>query len=121
MYPYNGKSHYQVTGALCRALAEYGHQIDMIGHFPTKPPIANYTDVVDLYGTKKAVVNSFSIHYAKQIDASTIFFIATTFGGDLCALMGHEKMQKFIKNPPNNPPYDLVITEVIFKKVILQS
>ncbi|XP_032669493.1 UDP-glucuronosyltransferase 2C1-like [Odontomachus brunneus] len=111
VFPYNGKSHYQITGALCRALAKYGHQIDMISHFPSKTSIANYTDIVDLHGTRQAVVNSFSIHYAKQIDAATIFHIATTFGGDLCALLGHERMQKFIKNPPNDPPYDLVITE----------
>lgn len=30
--------------------------------------------------------------------------------------MKQEKMQKFIKNPPNDPPYDLIIVEVnIFK------
>lgn len=112
MFPYNGKSHYQVTEALCKALAENGHQIDMISHFPSKTPIANYTDVVNLLGTRKAVVNSFSLDNARQIDTATTFYIATTFGSELCKLMGHKDMQKLIKNPPNNPPYDLVITEV---------
>lgn len=110
--PYNGKSHYQVTEALCKALAEHGHQIDMISHFPSKTPIANYTDIVNLQGTRKSVVNSFTLDFARQIDTAVTFYIATTFGGDLCELMGHEKMQKFIKNPPNDPPYDLFITEV---------
>lgn len=112
IFPYNGRSHYQVTGALCQALAERGHQIDMISHFSPKTPIANYTHIVNLQGTRKAVVNSFTLKYAKQIDSAVVFYIATTFGNELCDLMGHERMQKFIKNPPNDPPYDLVITEV---------
>ena len=42
-----------------------------------------------------------------------MYYIATTYGGDLCHLLGHEKMQNFIKNPPKDPPYDLMITEVM--------
>ncbi|XP_014487796.1 PREDICTED: putative UDP-glucuronosyltransferase ugt-47, partial [Dinoponera quadriceps] len=111
IFPYNGKSHYQVTGALCKALAQHGHKIDIISHFPSNTPIANYTDIVNLQGTRKAIVNNLTLDFAKQIDAALTFHVAITFGGDLCTLMGHEEMQKFIKNPPNDPAYDLVITE----------
>ncbi|EFN81910.1 UDP-glucuronosyltransferase 2C1 [Harpegnathos saltator] len=111
VFPYNGKSHFQVTEALCKALAEHGHQIDMISHFPSKNRIANYTDIVNLLGTRRAVTNNISLNEARQINTAVTFYIATVFGGDLCSLMGNAKMQRFIKNPPNDPPYDLVITE----------
>ncbi|XP_014481856.1 PREDICTED: UDP-glucuronosyltransferase 1-5-like [Dinoponera quadriceps] len=111
IFPHNGRSHFQVTGELCKALAQHGHQIDMISHFPSNTLIANYTDIVNLQGTKKAIVNSFTMNFVKDLNSALTFHIATTYGSDLCTLMGHEKMQKFIKNPPNDPPYDLVITE----------
>lgn len=116
IFPYNGKSHFKMFDVLCRELAKRGHQVDVIGHFPLKTPLANYTDVVDLNGTLKTVVNGLTTDYGKQIQRSITYYVATVFGNDLCDLMKQEKMQKFIKNPPNDPPYDLIIVEVnIFK------
>lgn len=112
LFPYNGKSHFIMFEALCKGLANKGHQIDMISHFPLKKPIPNYTDIIDLNGTRKAIVSSFTIDFAKLLDRSLVYYLATDFGTSLCHLMGNEKMQKFIKNPPNDPPYDLIITEV---------
>lgn len=111
LFPYNGKSHFIVFEALCKGLASKGHQIDMISHFPTKKPIPNYTDIIDLSGTRKAIVSSFTIDFAKILDRSLVYYLTTDFGSSYCHLMGNEKMQKFIKNPPNDPPYDLIITE----------
>ncbi|KZC13028.1 UDP-glucuronosyltransferase 1-6 [Dufourea novaeangliae] len=99
--------------ALCKGLLRNGHRIDMISHFPSAAPISNYTDVIDLTGTRDHVVNSFSIDHGTSLQKSMTYNIATEFGGDLCHLMGHETMQKFIENPPNDPPYDLVITEYL--------
>lgn len=116
IFPYNGKSHFKMFEVLCKELAKRGHQVDVISHFPLKTSLANYTDVVDLNGTLKTVVNGFTMDYGKYIQRSLTYFVATTFGNHLCDLMKHEKMQKFIKNPPNDPPYDLIIVEVnIFK------
>ncbi|KOX67540.1 UDP-glucuronosyltransferase 1-6 [Melipona quadrifasciata] len=111
VFPYNGKSHFRMSGVLCKGLAKKGHKVDMISHFPTKIPIANYSDIVDLNGTRKDVVNRFSVQYGRTLHAFITYYIATRFGGDLCHLLGHERMQNFIKNPPKDPPYDLVITE----------
>ncbi|XP_017795599.1 PREDICTED: UDP-glucuronosyltransferase 2C1-like [Habropoda laboriosa] len=111
VFPFNGKSHFQMFEALCKGLAKRGHQIDMISHFPSKKSIANYTDIIDLTGVGEQVVNSFTVEYGRSIQQSLTYHMATGFGGALCHAMGIEKMQKFIKNPPNDPPYDLVITE----------
>lgn len=113
LLPFNGKSHFVLFEALCKGLAKRGHQIDVISHFPSKEPIANYTDIVDLSGTRQNVVNSFSVQYAKGLQTALMYYVANVFGSSLCELMGHERMQQFINNPPNDPPYDLVITEVI--------
>ena len=110
---YNGKSHFIMFGTLCKGLAKKGHTVDMISHFPTKIPIANYRDIVDLNGTRKNLVNSLSIQHGRIVQLTITYRIATEHGGNLCHLLGHEKMQNFIKNPSKDPPYDLVITEVI--------
>lgn len=116
IFPYNGKSHFRMFDVLCKELVKRGHQVDVISHFPLKTPLANYTDVVDLNGTLKTVVNGITTDYGKYIQRSVTYFVATDFGNNLCDLMKQEKMQKFIKNPPNDPPYDLIIVEVnIFK------
>ncbi|CAD1470738.1 unnamed protein product [Heterotrigona itama] len=111
VFPYNGKSHFRMFDVLCKGLARKGHKVDMISHFPTEIPIANYRDIVDLNGTRENIVNSLSIQHGRTLHASVVYYIATTYGGDLCHLLGHEKMQNFIKNLPKGPSYDLVITE----------
>lgn len=112
LFPFNGASHFRMFDALCKGLARRGHRIDMISHFPTEGSITNYTDIVDLSGTWKSVVNGFSIEEGKSLQRTITYSKATEFGGDLCRLMARERMQKFIKNPPKDPPYDLIITEV---------
>lgn len=110
--PYNGWSHFTMFEVICKGLAKKGHQIDMISHFPTKTPIANYTDIIDLRATGGGAMVDIPINYARSIDQWCTYYIATDYGSYFCHLMGTESMQKFIKNPPNDPPYDLVITEV---------
>lgn len=113
VFPYNGKSHSRMFDALCKGLANKGHKVDMISHFPTKIPIANYRDIIDLNGTREDAVNSLTIQGGRMINQAEIYYTTTKYGGELCHLLGHEKMQNFIKNPPMDPPYDLMITEVI--------
>ncbi|XP_043264520.1 UDP-glucosyltransferase 2-like [Colletes gigas] len=111
LFPYSGQSHQRMFETLCKGLATKGHQIDMISHFPSKTPVANYTDVVDLRGTTKSVVNSLSIETAKKFRDPVIYYLTKDFGAPVCDLMGSEVFQNFISNPPNDPPYDLIITE----------
>ncbi|XP_071872819.1 UDP-glucosyltransferase 2-like [Bombus fervidus] len=111
IFPYNGKSHFLMFDVLCKELAKRGHQVDVISHFPSKTQLANYTDIIDLNGTLRTMVNNMSTDYGKRIQQSITYNVATAFGNNLCNLMKQEKMQKFIKNPPNDPPYDLIMVE----------
>lgn len=113
LLPFQGRSHFVMFEALCQGLAKRGHQIDMISHYPSKKPIPNYTDIIDLTGTVPKIVNNFTIEYGKYLSRGLMYHLSTVFGSKLCEIMGHEKMQNFIKNPPNDPPYDLLIIEVI--------
>lgn len=110
VFPFNGKSHNIMFEALAVGLAKRGHQVDVITHFPLKNPPPNYREVVNLKGTARDVVNSFTLKYALSLNYHLIYQISSFFGRDVCELMALDRMQKFIKNPPR-ASYDLVIVE----------
>lgn len=91
--PVRWKKSLQNVPCSVQRLTEKGHKIDMISHFPTKVLIANYTDIIDLNGTREDVASAYN-----------------TLGCEI------EKMQNFVKNPPKDPPYSFIITEVIKRK-----
>ncbi|XP_058790203.1 UDP-glucosyltransferase 2-like isoform X2 [Phymastichus coffea] len=59
----------------------------------------------------ETLVNNFTLNFILQTKDDDTRFIAEEYGNRLCHFMGFEEMQKLIKNPPEDPPYDLVITE----------
>ncbi|OXU19079.1 hypothetical protein TSAR_002795 [Trichomalopsis sarcophagae] len=111
IFPFNGKSHNVMFNALVRGLSERGHQVDDITHFPLKNPPKNYKTIVNLNGTLKSVVNSFDINLVKSLSADVVSFMAMDYGNNLCELMKLQEIQNIIRQPPTDPPYDLVITE----------
>lgn len=112
VFPFNGKSHNIVFESVMKTLAKRGHQVDVITHFPRKKAVENYNDVLSFEGTMENVVNNYTIDYVSRVGDQLVEFVAGAYGNRLCHFMGLEKFQNFIKNPPGDPPYDLVITEV---------
>ena len=115
IFPLNVKSHFAMYEALMKSLARKGHQIDVVSTFPQKTPYPNYTDLIDLPLVLPEFVNNFP--YERMLRAmkshqALIYSVATQAGNKLCQGLGHPEMQKLIHNPPNDPPYDLVLTEV---------
>ncbi|XP_051159342.1 UDP-glucosyltransferase 2-like [Leptopilina boulardi] len=112
--PLNSKSHTNMLESVAKALALKGHQVDAISHFELKKPPKNYTTIINLDGSLKKMVNTWTMEMVEQFrDNDLVQTITEEFGNNFCELMALEKMQKFIKNPPNDPPYDLVITEAL--------
>ncbi|XP_051164969.1 UDP-glucosyltransferase 2-like isoform X2 [Leptopilina boulardi] len=110
--PINSKSHSNIYESVAKALILKGHRVDVISHFELKNPPKNYTKVVNLDGSLKAMVNTWTLEIVESFrDIDLVPAMIEEFGNNLCDLMGLEKMQKFIKNPPRDPPYDLVIAE----------
>lgn len=112
IFPLNGRSHEMMFEALMKGLAKRGHQVDVITHFPTKNPPVNYRTLVNLSGTMENLVNSFSIDFVLGMADEVGFHVATAYGNRLCDLMNLKEIQEVIHNPPSNPPYDVLVTEV---------
>lgn len=110
--PVRWKKSLQNVPCSVQRLTEKGHKIDMISHFPTKVLIANYTDIIDLNGTREDVASAYNTLEPTAIT----YYTATKYGRDFCELLCHEKMQNFVKNPPKDPQYSFIITEVIKRK-----
>ncbi|XP_023246023.1 UDP-glucuronosyltransferase 2A1-like [Copidosoma floridanum] len=92
--------------ALMVGLAKRNHQVDVITHFPAKNPPPNFKLLIKLNGTfDKVSINS-------VVDRDLTAHIADLRGNKMCELLGIEEIQKLIKNPPHDPPYDLLVTEV---------
>lgn len=66
VFPHLGKSHIDVFQPLMKSLAERGHQVTVISHFPLIEPIPNYKDIN--LGGKQVMVDVLDMNH---IDPST--------------------------------------------------
>lgn len=114
IFPFNSRSHNNVFEGVTRGLAKRGHQVDVVTHFEMKNSPPNYRTIINLSGTRRNVVNNFTIDFASQLGDDLVPLISVFYGNELCELLAHENIQKLIKNPPRDPPYDILITEVGF-------
>lgn len=114
IFPFSGISHNKMSDRLMKELALRGHQVDVVSHYPVKKPIPNYNHIIDLSGSLPVVVNNMSYEFVidNLIKTSLVGTIATQFGSELCHLMDLPKFRELIRNPPRDPPYDLLITSV---------
>lgn len=113
VFPITAKSHFILFESLMKTLAKRGHQVDIVSHFPQKKPIKNYQDIISLQGLMESPVNNYTIEQASQVAVDLVKIVGNEYGNRICNFMGDEKFQKLVKNPPMDPPYDLVITQVI--------
>ncbi|XP_017891750.1 uncharacterized protein LOC108631986, partial [Ceratina calcarata] len=111
MFPYNGKSHFIMFEHLMKALARKGHQVDVISTFPLKKPYPNYNDLIVLPTARDFMNNMTYDEMHNMIRASSAFAVATMTGNDICENLKYPKFQELIRNPPKDPPYDVVIME----------
>lgn len=55
LFPHPGVSHFQFFHPVMKALAEAGHEVTVVSHFPVKEPIENYKD--ESFPTKQDLTN----------------------------------------------------------------
>ncbi|XP_014217158.1 UDP-glucuronosyltransferase-like [Copidosoma floridanum] len=106
MIPFKGRSHFKVLEQVVMALTEKGHQVDVISGYPRTEPFPNYTDVVKLQSTQVKV----SVDYSELHSRNGIKEAVHSTCLELCDLLGHPEIARIVKNPPKDPPYDLVLT-----------
>lgn len=59
LFPHPGISHFQFFHPVMKALAEAGHEVTVVSHFPTKEPIENYKD--EAFQSKQDLRNFISL------------------------------------------------------------
>jgi len=111
IFPLQGKSHWIMQEILMKELARRGHQVDVVTHFPLEKPIPNYKDI-SLKGSLPQVMNNVTAADIKSFSTPSISMLVEVGGNTVCNLLSHPKIQELIKNPPQDPPYDIVIQEV---------
>jgi glucuronosyltransferase len=110
VFHYNGKSHFIMFEALLKGLAERGHQVYVVGHWPQKKPIPNYIDI-SVEGSIPAVANNCTIDFILELSHTTnvLDFIWNTVL-DMCRIvLEHPKVQRLING---DDKFDLIITEI---------
>ncbi|XP_048509530.1 UDP-glucosyltransferase 2-like [Athalia rosae] len=112
VFPFHAPSHFVMFETAMKGLASRGHRVDVVSHFPSKKPRENYNDIISLAGKSQVLTNnvSFEVFRSNGMEEYGIDFI----GNQVCDLLGIPEMQNLIKNPPKDPPYDLVITEFFY-------
>ena len=106
----NGKSHFIMYEALLKGLAARGHQVYVVGHWPQKKPIPNYTDI-SVEGSVPAVTNNCTMDFALELayDIGLLAYLWNT-NLDICrAVLKHPKIQRLING---DDKFDLIITEI---------
>ncbi|XP_033219242.1 UDP-glucuronosyltransferase 2B31-like [Belonocnema kinseyi] len=111
IFPLHGKSHFVICEQLMKTLAQKGHQVDVISHFPLKKPVPNYKDY-SLEGTLPQIINNISFVEIQSISSGNLAHFMDICGDKICELLKHPTLNNIIKNPPKDPPYDLVIVEI---------
>ena len=91
-----------------KSLAERGHQVDVVSGFPLEKPFPNYTDIIKTPSSKPHE----TVPYEDLLDRDAVWAAVHRISQEHCELLGLPEFKKIIKNPPKDPPYDLVITQV---------
>lgn len=118
VFPLNGRSHWMMAESIMVALTKRGHQVDVITHFPMKKTPSNYTEI-NIAGSLEAVQNNMDAKTATQFTKMNFDMLVYMAGLKICDLLTHENIQRVIKNPPSDPPYDLVVVEVFMSPCYL--
>lgn len=120
VFPLHGKSHFTMCERLAKGLAEKGHQIDVYSHFPLKKPIKNYKDF-SLAGSLPQILNNMSYEFIMAFQSVNMQGMQENVGRPVCDLLKLPVFQQLIKNPPRDPPYDVVIVEVNIRSVFIDT
>nr|CAI5820368.1 unnamed protein product [Callosobruchus analis] len=112
--PHPGKSHVNVFLPIAKALAEKGHSVTVIGHFPLSRPMPNYKDI-NLYNKSVHFVEIFNIGYMDPTSRLARYFLPNFLnykGKHSCeAGMGSKHFRQFMEQHDQHR-FDLMMIEM---------
>lgn len=107
IFPYNGKSHFFVFRIYLRELAERGHNVTVISHFPEKDAPMNYHDI-SLAGSMKVVEDDIPVERSYKTILGVCLFL-TYSGSDNCkAMLGNKQVRNLVDEKPK---FDVIVVE----------
>lgn len=110
IFPLHGKSHWVMMESLMKGLAARGHRVDVYTHFKSKL-VPNYNEIM-IKSDMGTAVNNMTATDIKKFSNVNVKHLVHMAGDKLCEMLSLPQFQQLIKNPPNDPPYDLFITEL---------
>ncbi|XP_069697550.1 UDP-glucosyltransferase 2-like isoform X2 [Periplaneta americana] len=106
---FNGKSHYTMIQTLLKALASRGHDITMVGHYPLKTPVANYTDI-SLRGSLPSEIEQISVREVSDLGYFKVLYMFWQYQVEMCSKVYESpNLQKLIAS---DIQFDLIITHL---------
>lgn len=110
LFPHPGISHFHFFHPIMRGLAEAGHNVTVISHFPDKNPIANYTDLllppVDLFVN---IVDLKAIEKRRFYTPVHTFFSLHKWGEEACInTFQSDALEQVLSGSTR---YDLIVME----------
>ncbi|XP_069674520.1 UDP-glycosyltransferase UGT5-like [Periplaneta americana] len=106
----NFRSHYSMIQPLLKGLVSRGHEVTMVGYFPLKTPIANYTDI-SLEGILPPSTETMSVEELRSYGYIKVLYLYWQFEVNLCKVaIESPQIQKLI-NSKNK--FDLIITHLM--------
>lgn len=112
IFPLPKQSHWLVFDELFKGLARKGHQVDLISEHPLQTKQPNYTQIFRL----KFIGDENLNHHNFIANVRTNLSLLAWTGEVRCEQIRTEEFIELAKNPPNDPPYDFIITQV--KKIL---
>ncbi|XP_014217249.1 UDP-glucuronosyltransferase [Copidosoma floridanum] len=109
IFPFELKSHRGVLEPIIEELAVKGHHVDVISTFKLSKNLPNYTNILTLPTSKEPPKILYSDNYTPYDD----YVWLVKVNNRVCNLLGHPVISELIKNPPKNPPYDLLIVHIL--------
>ncbi|KAJ4434828.1 hypothetical protein ANN_23399 [Periplaneta americana] len=111
LFNYNARSHFIMFEPLLRGLANRGHEVFVVGHFPQKTPIPNYTDI-NVQDSIPSVVNNFTVEYVRSFGLVNQLRFIWEKTLEMCeTVMNHPEVQELIRNSDSHK-FDLIITHI---------
>lgn len=115
VFPYPGRSHFLTYARFFKGLAEKGHNVTVLSHYPLQEPVKNYRDIEiggmeEFFQTKFDVLTNLQNSYAKSRLPMYFTFLVIHNIGQLACEMGMtaKVVQRFLKE---DNKFDVAILE----------
>ncbi|KAF2882090.1 hypothetical protein ILUMI_24093 [Ignelater luminosus] len=110
LFPFPSRSHVVMFQALMKGLAEKGHEVDVLSHFPQEKPPPRYNDI-SVRGT--VPINNFSIKFIQEHLGNayqSTEHLLTHLTESICTEVLNSSYVRELKNTKKK--YDLIIIEI---------